>query len=219
MLSLAAKSHRKYIVGGSIPERIECDGQRVLYNSCSVLDPEGEIVGKFRKIHLFDIDVPGKMTFFESATLSGGGDLCTVDIAGITENAFKIGIGICYDLRFSELAEIYRQKGCSMVVYPAAFNTTTGPLHWELLQRARAADNQLFIASCSPAHDDRSTGYPVYGHSMVTDPWSVVVDKLDENEGVLVTEIDLDKVHEVRTSIPILSQKRNDLYTPIRSKM
>jgi len=219
MLSLAAKSHQKYIIGGSIPERVEFDGQRVLYNSCSVFNPEGEIVGKFRKIHLFDIDVPGKMTFFESNTLSGGSDLCIVEIEGITDDPFKIGIGICYDLRFSELAEIYRQNGCSMVVYPAAFNTTTGPLHWELLQRARAADNQMFIATCSPSRDRESSGYPVWGHSMVTDPWSMVIDKLDENEGVLVAEIDLDRIQDVRGSIPILDQKRHDLYEPIMSKM
>ena len=222
MLSLAAKSHSKYIVGGSIPERVDCDdGQRVLYNSCSVFNPKGTIIGKFRKIHLFDIDVPGKMTFFESKTLSGGTDLCIVDIEGITANPFQIGIGICYDLRFNELADIYRQNGCSMVIYPAAFNTTTGPLHWELLQRARAADNQMFIASCSTARDLRPSysGYPTYGHSMVTNPWAVVLDQLDENEGVLVIEIDLDTVQEVRRSIPCLTQKRYDLYSPIKSKM
>ena len=195
------------------------NGDKLLFNTNVTLDPKGNIIGKYRKMHLFDINVPGKMTFYESKTLSVGNGLCVIDIEGITSEKFSIGIGICYDIRFSELAEIYRQRGCSIIVYPAAFNTTTGPLHWELLQRARATDNQMYIATCSPARNYKSSGYPVYGHSMITDPWAKIVDKLDENEGVLVQEVDLDLVKDVRQSIPIWEQKRYDVYNSIVSKL
>ena len=108
-----------------------------------------------RKTHLFDIDIPGKITFKESLTLTPGQGPTVVDT-----DAGRLGIGICYDMRFPELAQIYAQRGAQLIVYPGAFNTTTGPLHWELLQRARAVDNQLFVASCSPARNPTS-GYQV----------------------------------------------------------
>ncbi len=106
-----------------------------------------------------------------------------------------------------------------MIIYPAAFNTTTGPLHWELLQRARAADNQLYIATCSPARNYDSSGYPVYGYSTIVDPWAKVLNKLDENQAVLIQEIDLDVVNDMRQSIPIWKQKRYDMYSQIVSKL
>ena len=126
------------------------------------------------------------------------------------ENPFKIEIGICCDLRFNEWTDIYRQRGCSMVIYHAAFNTTTGLLHWEILQTARAADNQTYIASGSPARDLRPSfcGYPAYGHSMVTNPWAVVLDQLDENESDLVTEIELDSVQRSGGSFPVSLRKK-----------
>eukprot|EP01084_Bolivina_argentea_P168685 292480_1 len=219
MLSNAAKSHNKYIIGGSIPEQIYENDVKKLYNTCLIFNQNGDIIGKYRKMHLFDINVPGKMTFYESKTLTGGNDYCVININGITKDSFKIGIAICYDLRFSELAEIYRQKGCSMIIYPAAFNTTTGPLHWELLQRARATDNQLYIATCSPARNYDSSGYPVYGYSTIVDPWAKVIDKLDENKGILIQDIDLDVVNHMRESIPIWKQKRYDMYNQIVSKL
>eukprot|EP01084_Bolivina_argentea_P078835 143059_1 len=186
MLSKAAKAHNKYIIGGSFPEQIYENDTKKLYNTCLIFDRNGDIIGKYRKMHLFDINVPGKMTFYESKTLTGGSDYCVVNIDGITKDSFKIGIGICYDIRFSEVAEVYRQKGCSMIVYPGAFNTTTGPLHWELLSRSRAIDNQLYITTCSPARNYESSGYPVWGYSMITDPWGKVLKQLDENPGIVV---------------------------------
>lgn len=99
-------------------------------------------------MHLFDIDVKGGIRFKESDVLAAGNALTILNVDG-----FKIGVGICYDIRFDELARIYRNKGCDMLIYPAAFNMTTGPLHWELLQRARANDLQLYVATISPARD------------------------------------------------------------------
>ncbi|EDO27394.1 predicted protein, partial [Nematostella vectensis] len=129
MLAEVAKETGAYIVGGSIPERAS---NRKLYNTSLSYDPSGNLMGKHRKIHLFDIDVPGKIRFQESEVLSPGENLTILD----TEYC-KIGIGICYDMRFPELAQLYAKKGCHLLLYPGAFNMTTGPAHWELLTRAR----------------------------------------------------------------------------------
>lgn len=216
MLSNAAKMHKKYIIGGSIPEK---DDEK-LFNTCLCFNQNGDIIGKYRKMHLFDINVPGKMTFYESKTLSQGNDYCIINIKDIgIKNDFKIGIGICYDLRFNELADIYRQNDCSMIIYPAAFNTTTGPLHWELLQRARATDNQIYIATCSPARNYKSSGYPVYGYSQCINPWGQIINKLNENQGIIIIDINLDIINEVRESIPIWKQKRYDIYSKIICKL
>ncbi|KAG5596011.1 hypothetical protein H5410_037243 [Solanum commersonii] len=132
MLSEVSRSRKITIIGGSIPER---SGDK-LYNSCCVFGTDGKLLAKHRKIHLFDIDIPGKMTFKESRTLTAGERPTIVD----TEVG-RIGIGICYDIRFQELAAIYAARGAHLLCYPGAFNMTTGPLHWELLQRARITSN------------------------------------------------------------------------------
>ncbi|KAK8465427.1 hypothetical protein PHAVU_009G081000 [Phaseolus vulgaris] len=136
MLSELSRLLKITIVGGSIPER---SGGR-LYNTCCVFGTDGKLLAKHRKIHLFDIDIPGKITFIESKTLTAGETPTIVD----TEVG-RIGIGICYDIRFPELAMIYAARGAHLLCYPGAFNMTTGPLHWELLQRARATDNQVML--------------------------------------------------------------------------
>uniref|UniRef100_A0A8C0X375 Omega-amidase NIT2 n=1 Tax=Castor canadensis TaxID=51338 RepID=A0A8C0X375_CASCN len=131
-LSEVAKECSIYLIGGSIPE--EDSGK--LYNTCAVFGPDGALLVKHRKIHLFDIDVPGKITFQESKTLSPGDSFSTFDTPYC-----RVGLGICYDMRFAELAQIYAQRGCQLLVYPGAFNLTTGPAHWELLQRGRPFQN------------------------------------------------------------------------------
>ncbi|MED6185079.1 Omega-amidase, chloroplastic [Stylosanthes scabra] len=160
MLSELARHLKITIVGGSIPERSRGN----LYNTCCVFGTDGKLKAKHRKIHLFDIDIPGKITFFESKTLTAGETPTIVD----TEVG-RIGIGICYDIRFPELAMIYAARGAHLLCYPGAFNMTTGPLHWELLQRARATDNQLYVATCSPARDTGSS-YVAWGHSTLVGP-------------------------------------------------
>ncbi|KAK4493274.1 hypothetical protein RD792_017849 [Penstemon davidsonii] len=134
MLAELAQSLQITVVGGSIPER---SGDK-LYNTCCVFDTDGKLKAKHRKIHLFNIDIPGQMTFKESKTLTAGETPIIVDT-----DVGRIGIGICYDIRFQELAAIYAARGAHLLCYPGAFNMTTGPLHWELLQRARAADCQV----------------------------------------------------------------------------
>uniref|UniRef100_A0A4W6DZ97 omega-amidase n=1 Tax=Lates calcarifer TaxID=8187 RepID=A0A4W6DZ97_LATCA len=181
VLSEAAKENKVYLVGGSIPEE---DGGGKLYNSCTVFGPDGELILKHRKIHLFDIDVPGKVSFQESETLSPGSSL------SMFETPFcKVGVGICYDMRFAELAQLYSRRGCQLLVYPGAFNMTTGPAHWELLQRGRALDNQVYVATASPARDETS--------SYVA--WET---------GTCY----LQYLADIRQQIPITAQRRDDLY-------
>jgi predicted amidohydrolase len=204
-LSSMAKDSKVYLIGGSFPERKD----QKLYNTCTIWNKSGSLIGVHRKIHLFDIDVPGKIRFKESDVLSSGDEQTLVD----TEYG-KIGIGICYDIRFPELAMIAARKGAIAMIYPGAFNTTTGPLHWELLQRARAVDNQIFVAACSPARDV-SADYHAYGHSTIVDPMGQVLVTTDEKETIVTAEISIPKIHETRSSIPVSSQRRFDLYPDI----
>lgn len=207
-LSEAARRNNVYVIGGTIPER-EADK---LYNTCTVWSPDGTLIAKHRKMHLFDIDIKGKITFRESDALSPGASLTMFEAKGC-----KIGIGICYDIRFEEMARLYRNKGCQMLIYPAAFNTTTGPLHWSLLQRSRANDNQLYVACVSPARGS-PPGYVAWGHTQLTNPWGEILHELDATEGVVVADIDLKVVDEVRAQIPTFSQRRTDLYDTIWKK-
>lgn len=159
-------------------------------------------------MHLFDIDIPGGITFKESDILSGGNQLKIFEIDGI-----KIGLGICYDLRFEELAKLYRLKACQLLIYPGAFNMTTGPMHWELLQRARATDNQLYVFAISPARGDK--GYIAWGHSQVTDPWGKVIAQAGHGEEIIYTDLDFSECDKVRNQIPISRQRRTDIYDTI----
>lgn len=202
MLSELSHALKITIVGGSIPERC---GDR-LYNTCCVFGTDGKLKAKHRKIHLFDIDIPGKITFMESKTLTAGETPTIVD----TEVG-RIGIGICYDIRFQELAMIYAARGAHLLCYPGAFNMTTGPLHWELLQRSRAADNQLYVATCSPARDAGS-GYVAWGHSTLVGPFGEVLATTEHEEAIIISEIDYSLIDIRRTNLPFQKQRRGDLY-------
>ncbi|KAI8117576.1 hypothetical protein FF38_06781 [Lucilia cuprina] len=206
-LSQLAKELGVYIVGGTIPELGENDK---IYNTCTIWSPEGKLLAKHRKMHLFDIDVKGGIRFKESETLSPGQEFTIIEVDG-----HKIGIGICYDIRFEEMAKIYRKAGCEMLIYPAAFNMTTGPLHWELLQRSRANDNQLYVVTTSPARDETAE-YVAYGHSMVIDPWAKVLKSAKEGEETVIADIDFSVVEKVREQIPVFSQRRVELYETVK---
>jgi len=201
-VSEAAKKAGIYLVAGSIPEK---DGENV-YNSSFFFNPTGEIIGSFRKMHLFDINVPGEISFHESETLSAGNQLT---VAGTYLG--KIGICICYDLRFPELLRLITLQGAQLVVVPGAFNLTTGPVHWEPLIRARAIDNQIYVAAASPARDE-SASYVAYGHSMIVNPWGTVLAKAGSMEEIISSEIDLMYLAKVREDLPLLRNRRTDLY-------
>ncbi|EJD05658.1 carbon-nitrogen hydrolase [Fomitiporia mediterranea MF3/22] len=208
MLSQVAKDADAWLIGGTIPERDASDAEKV-YNTATVYSPKGDLVAIHRKVHLFDINIPGKITFMESRTLTGGDSLNFFD----TEFA-RIGLGICYDIRFPEMAMIAARKGAHAMIYPGAFNLTTGPMHWELLQRARAVDNQIYVAMCSPARD-MSAGYHAWGHSMIVDPMGKVISQTEETEDIVYAFIDPEVFQEARAGIPVTTQRRFDVYPDV----
>ena len=207
-LSAIAKEANAFLVGGSIPEYSHATGKH--YNTSLTFSPSGELLAKHRKVHLFDIDIPGKITFKESDVLSPGNKVTIVDLPEYG----KIGVAICYDLRFPELAMIAARKECFALIYPGAFNMTTGPLHWELLARARAVDNQVYVALCSPARDLEAS-YHAWGHSMVTDPNGEVLAEADANEEIVYAKMDEEKIGEVRKGIPIYWQRKFNVYPDV----
>ena len=208
VLSDLAKETKAYLLGGSIPEYVP-ESQKY-YNTSLLFNPEGSLLTTHRKVHLFDIDIPGKITFRESDVLSPGNKVTLVDIPPYG----KIGIAICYDIRFPELATIAARKGCFLLLYPGAFNLTTGPLHWSLQARARAMDNQLYVALCSPARDMDAT-YHAYGHSMAVDPNAQVLVEAAEGEETMYAELKETAIEETRKGIPLITQRRFDVYPDV----
>ena len=201
-ISSLAREHDVYILAGSIPEK-EDDK---LYNTSYLFGKTGEIIVKHRKMHLFDIDVKGKIYFKESDVLTSGNNFT------IAQTEFgKIGIGICYDIRFPELARIMTEMGALILFYPGAFNLTTGPAHWELLFKSRALDNQVYCVGVAPALD-KDASYNSYGHSIITNPWGDVIAEAGTKEELIIQEIDLDEIKKVREELPLLKNKREDLY-------
>ena len=201
-LKQMALSNSVFLIGGSIPEK----QNNKYYNTCICLNPFGQIIAIHRKVHLFDIDVPGKITFFESEVLTPGNQATVIET-----DYCKIGIGICYDLRFPEYAwTISRDDSVGLIVYPGCFNMTTGPKHWELLFRARAVDNTVYAVGCSQARDTQAS-YVSYGHSLVVNPLGEV-DTLDEKEGLLIKDISFELLNNCRNSIWSRKQKRFDIY-------
>lgn len=201
-LSELAAELQIYIVGGSIPELT--DGK--IYNTSYVYGRHGQLLAKHRKAHLFDIDVEGGQRFMESDTLSPGNAVTTFETEFGT-----MGLCICFDLRFEELARCMCLRGAKVLFVPAAFNMTTGPAHWELLFRQRAVDNQCFTVGVSPARDE-STGYVAYGNSLAVDPWGTILCRAGSEEVTLYANLDLSRVEAVRRQLPILSARRTDLY-------
>lgn len=202
-LSGYAKQYGIYLIGGSMPEK---DAEGNVYNTSYIFDREGKQIGKHRKVHLFDIDVKGGQTFKESDTLTAGDSNTVFD----TEFG-KIGVMLCFDIRFPELSRMMVNDGAKVIFVPAAFNMTTGPAHWELSFRTRALDNQIYMVGCAPARDV-SAGYISWGHSIVTDPWGRVTGMLDENEGILLAELDMDYEEQVKEELPLLKSRRKDMY-------
>lgn len=249
-LSEAAAAGGVAVVGGSIAEREEQVGPSSpssaappapkLFNTCLVFGPDGALLARHRKAHLFDIDIPGKITFLESETLSPGERATVVDVpcpkrksasssaapsSPSSPPVVRLGIGICYDLRFPEYAAVLARRGAQVLVYPGAFNTTTGPAHWELLARSRAVDAQAFVALCSPARiseeeaaksAEKNGGkkpYVAHGHSLAASPWGLVLaDAGASAVGVTVAELDLEEVATRRRNMPLAGQRRGDLY-------
>ena len=209
-LSGYAKQYGIYLIGGSMPEK---DAEGNVYNTSYIFDREGKQIGKHRKVHLFDIDVKGGQTFKESDTLTAG------DSDTVFDTEFgKIGVMLCFDIRFPELSRMMVNDGAKVIFVPAAFNMTTGPAHWELSFRTRALDNQIYMVGCAPARDV-SAGYISWGHSIVTDPWGRVIDMLDEKKGILLAELDMDYEEQVREELPLLKSRRKGYISVIAESL
>lgn len=201
MLSAAARENKMVVVGGSVPER---DEHNNLYNTSFVFDEQGTLIGRHRKVHLFDVDIIGGTVCKESSVLSPGQEMTVVKAGGVT-----LGLGICYDVRFPELSRLMALDGAEILIFPAVFGLTTGPAHWELTLRARAVDNQVFVVGAAPAN---LSGGQVYGHSMVVDPWGKIMSMAGSEETMLVAEINLGVMDKVRRELPLLKQRREDIY-------
>ena len=201
-ISKLADDNSTYVLAGSIPELEDSK----IYNTSYLFNQNGKIIAKHRKVHLFDIDVKDKIYFKESDTLTPGNKFTVADT-----RFGKIGIGICYDIRFPQLAQINASKGANILFYPGAFNMTTGPAHWEILFKSRALDNQVFCIGVAPALN-KDSNYHSYGHSIVVNPWGEAICQLDDKEKLKIVDIDLNDVKKVRDEIPILKNKRDDLY-------
>ena len=201
-ISLAARELGLYVVAGSVPE-LE-DGR--IYNTAFVYDRTGRQIARHRKAHLFDIDVEGGQRFRESDVLSPGNEITTFE----TEFG-AMGLCICFDLRFEELARCMALRGAQVLFGPAAFNMTTGPAHWELLFRQRAVDNQCYLVGVSPARNQGGP-YVAYGNSLAVDPWGTVLCRAGAGPEVLYADLDLAQIASVRRQLPILSARRTDLY-------
>ncbi|KAI9820139.1 MAG: hypothetical protein M1832_003846 [Thelocarpon impressellum] len=207
-LSALARESATCLVGGSIPEYDPSTQKH--HNTSLTFSPSGTLLATHRKIHLFDIAIPNKITFRESDALSPGNKLTIFTLPGYG----KIAVAICYDVRFPELAAIAARAGAFLLVYPGAFNTTTGPLHWSLQARARAMDNQVYVALCSPARD-AGAEYHAWGHSMVVDPNAAVLAEADEDEATVYADLSDERIEETRAAIPLYAQRRFDVYPDV----
>ncbi|MBQ6220436.1 MAG: carbon-nitrogen hydrolase family protein [Methanosphaera sp.] len=202
-----AKDNNILLQSGSIAE----EKNNKIYNSAYLINEQGKIIAKHRKMHMFDIDTE-TMKFTESETLSPGNKVTTVETSLAT-----VSLAICYDIRFSELWTLMNKNGSDIILLPGAFNKTTGPLHWETLIRARAIDNQAFVVATSPSQVENPY-YVAWGHSMIVDSWGKILAKAEKKEEIIYSEINPESIKSVREQIPILKNKRNDVYETILKK-
>jgi predicted amidohydrolase len=198
-----ARRHGVTLVGGSITERRE--GREKLSNTSLVFDREGELVAAYRKIHLFDVEVGGHV-YRESEAEEPGEEAVVVP-----NGDWPIGLSVCYDVRFPELYRVLALEGARLVTVPAHFTLHTGKDHWELLLRARAVENQLYVAAAAQWGETRP-GRPSYGRSLIVDPWGLVLAQAPDEETVIAAELDLRRLEEVRSRLPSLAQRQPDAY-------
>jgi predicted amidohydrolase len=202
MISGLAAKLGVYIIGGSIPE---ADNNKI-YNTSYSFDRTGKLLAKHRKIHLFDVNIRGGVSFQESRHISPGKDITVFDT-----DLCRTGVAICYDMRFPELIRKMALDGAQLIIIPAAFNMTTGPAHWHITARTRALDNQVFFACASPARDNDS-GYEVYGHSLISDPWGNIITEASRDEEIICGEIDMEELSRIRNELPLLKHRKPELY-------
>lgn len=204
-LSEQAQKHQCYLVAGSIPLLANDSGK--VFSSCLVFSPKGEEVARYQKIHLFDVDVEDSVgRYRESETIQAGSQPVFFDMDGI-----KVGLAICYDLRFPELFRSLVKQGCKVFVLPSAFTYQTGSLHWEVLLRARAIENQCFMLAANQGGRHVNAQGQIretYGHSMIIDGQGKVLSMLDLGEAVSIADLDFHSLQKIRMQMPVLSHQR-----------
>jgi nitrilase len=198
-LADAALRHGVWLVGGTLPIRT-ADADHALNSNC-VFAPNGTLAVRYDKIHLFAFD-NGRERYDEGRTLNAGSTPLAVQAGPL-----RVGLSICYDLRFPELYRALMAPPCDVLSVPAAFTYTTGRAHWELLLRARAVENQCYVLAAAQG-GTHENGRRTWGHSMVVDPWGDVVAVLDEGEGIVVAEVDAERIAQVRLQLPALGHRR-----------
>jgi predicted amidohydrolase len=202
-MSRWAQTHGIALVGGSITERRE--GREKLSNTCIVFDSQGSIAAVYRKIHMFDVEVGGHV-YRESDAEEPGDEPVLVDIEG-----WPTGLTVCYDVRFPELYRILALQGAELVTVPAHFTLYTGKDHWELLLRARAVENQYYLAAAAQIGETQP-GRLSYGRSLIADPWGTVVAMAPDEETVIVAQLDRRRLEEVRAKLPSLASRQPEAY-------
>jgi predicted amidohydrolase len=201
IMSEAAKKSGKLLIAGSVPE----SENGKVYNTSFVYGPDGALIARHRKAHLFDINIEGGIRFCESDTLSPG------NYATVFDTPFgKIGLGICYDIRFFHLADMMALAGADVLVYPGCFNMTTGPAHWHLTLRSRAVDNQAYtVGVCSARSSELS--YTAFAHSLCCDPWGSIIAEAGTEAEIVYAVVDTEYIAKIRRQLPFRAQRRSDL--------
>lgn len=199
----AARECQVYVLLGSIPERL-LDSEKV-YNTSILVGPDGQVAATYRKLHLFDAVLPDGQILSESRFVEKGRELTVAEVDGI-----KVGLSICYDLRFPELYRALTVAGAEVIAVPSAFTVPTGQAHWETLLRARAIENQVFVLA--PAQTGQhSASRSSYGHSLIIDPWGRILAAAAREETILEATLELDQVRSVRQRMPCLEHRRLDV--------
>lgn len=194
-----ASKHKVWLVGGTVP--LECDDPNKILAATMLYNAQGEVVARYNKIHLFDVDLGNEESYKESETIAQGTEVVVADTP-----FGKLGLAICYDLRFPELFRKLIDKGAEIIALPAAFTATTGKAHWEVLVRARAIENLCYLIAANQG-GYHFNGRNTYGDSMVVDPWGNVLNRLSQGAGVVLAEIDTERMQQTRRTFPCLDHR------------
>ena len=203
-LTKIAKENSVTIIAGSIAEQIE--GSEKTYNTCVAINDRGELSGIYRKIHLFDVKLSSGKEYYESHYVKAGEDVVVIE-----SEWCKMGLAICYDLRFPELFRKLTNQGAKVIFIPSAFTMSTGKDHWEVLLRARAIENQVYIVAPNQ-YGRHSKGRESYGNSLIVDPWGTVLARAQNKEEVIYCNIDLDYLTQIRNKIPSLNHDKGFMW-------
>ncbi len=201
-LQEAAKTNNIWVVVGSLVLKSKDENP---YSSSLVINNKGEIVARYNKMHLFDVVVEGKEEYRESDNIKAGNDIVVVD-----SPVGKLGLSICYDVRFPELYRALMLKGAEVLLVPSAFTVQTGQAHWEILLRARAVENACYVIApgeCGHRHDNR----PTYGHSLIINPWGKILASGNDSPGIIIADINKIEQQELRQQFPSIKHIRNDI--------